>query len=91
MIDGVKGFRTLTLAERQERTQHILEMIAEGLSNEDIAQELQLSSHTISEWISSTVMPQLGVPAEIHTSCRRAALIALAYHKGYLKVPQSAS
>lgn len=87
-VAGIKGARFLTPAQRDERTQTILTLVADGLSNEQIAREMDLAVVTVKEWIAYHISPMLGLRDDIHTSCRRAALVALAYHRGYLRVPQ---
>lgn len=88
VVNGIKGFSKLTREDEAARTVAILELMAAGLTNEEIGEELSLSNHTVKQWIFERIVPTLGLSDDIHTSCRRAAMVALAYHKGLLVAPQ---
>ena len=68
--------RELTARERE-----ILELIAKGLTDNEIGAQLWISGSTVGDHVKKSILPKLAVP-------NRAAAVAAGYKLGYLSATQ---
>ena len=76
MMRAGRGDETSVLSRLTDREGQVLQLVASGLSNASIAEELHLSVRAVEKHVSS-VMDKLGLPADdarVHRRVRAAAL-----------------
>lgn len=80
-----KGPTQLAFRSDEGRFQEVVECLASGYSQADMAAEFGVSKWLIKHWLHDEVYPFLGVEDRVHSRCRAARAVALAYERGILK------